>query len=660
MEAPLPHHFANAHPLDPSLFTSQLHHAHPSLSSQIDLDTDPFQFPSPLDHHAHLQLSARIAFDQRPPPIPPPRFQELEPSARQPEQVSNDFPRHTQAGGGQFGILTPHPQLPHQPQIHHEALGRLQNEIDLRPVAVQDGGTTEGHFSNLKIVPNPPDLDTWRKKLFDVDGTIILTEDDFQTYFPHIDNVYSHRSTQKYKRKPFVSHYWDCRMKGRPPGTAKSEDPSKKKRKRQARERDLCDVKIKITEYFPGARRILGKDAPSAPNSEVPALHDNDFFSNNQASDVMPNQQQQPRQYPFIAPNDVSMNNDTIIRFDQSSADSKRFYTIQRVNGNSSNGKSDGTAGPHKHLLEDSDRIKRNSVVRHVLKAEKEKKKSEKTYHKKATGNALATVKRHSKEHELKLYGSCFCPFVQRVWISLQYKGLDYQYIEIDPYKKPDALTAINPRGLIPALQHGEWGCYESTVLMEYLEDIDAGRPLFPPGNPKLKAQCRLWSDHVRSPRDTLTFHLLRSGKSHTLTHLHKPQINRNIIPAFYSYLQSQEPPQQLQNATKLQSEIAKLVEVAHPTGPFFLGTELSFVDVQFAPWILRMRRVLTPYRGWPVPEAGSRWKAWVDAVERDGHVRATTSGDELYLDSYERQWLENRPNTSQVASAINEGRGLP
>src|SRR6201995_284667 len=75
-------------------------------------------------------------------------------------------------------------------------------------------------------------------------------EDRFETYFPHVDNVYSHRSTQKYKRKAFVSHYWDCRLKGRPSGTPKSDDPNKKKRKRQARERDLCDVKIKITEYF--------------------------------------------------------------------------------------------------------------------------------------------------------------------------------------------------------------------------------------------------------------------------------------------------------------------------------------------------------------------------------------------------------------------------
>jgi len=31
-----------------------------------------------------------------------------------------------------------------------------------------------------------------------------------------------------------------------------------------------------------------------------------------------------------------------------------------------------------------------------------------KTYHKKATGNALTTVKSHSREDELKLYGSAF------------------------------------------------------------------------------------------------------------------------------------------------------------------------------------------------------------------------------------------------------------
>lgn len=33
---------------------------------------------------------------------------------------------------------------------------------------------------------------------------------------------------------------------------------------------------------------------------------------------------------------------------------------------------------------------------------------TKKTYHKKATGAALTTVKNHSKDEDLKLFGSCF------------------------------------------------------------------------------------------------------------------------------------------------------------------------------------------------------------------------------------------------------------
>lgn len=54
---------------------------------------------------------------------------------------------------------------------------------------------------------------------------------------------------------------------------------------------------------------------------------------------------------------------------------SKKFYTFQRVNGNGGNGKGDGVAGPHKHTLEESDRVKKNSVVRWMAKCEKDERK---------------------------------------------------------------------------------------------------------------------------------------------------------------------------------------------------------------------------------------------------------------------------------------------
>lgn len=165
---------------------------------------------------------------------------------------------------------------------------------------------------------------------------------------------------------------------------------------------------------------------------------------------------------------------------------------------------------------------------------------------------------------------------------------------------------------------------------MEYFEDLHMGPALLPP-DPQTRATCRLWSDHV----------------------------NRQIVPAFYRLLQAQDTNDQVNHASELKTEIGKLVDAADATGPFFLGKDLGFVDVQVAPWVLRLKRVLGPYRGWPEPEEGSRWKKWVDAIENEPSVRRTTSEDQLYLDSYER-YAENRPGTSQVANAVNAGRGLP
>ena len=63
---------------------------------------------------------------------------------------------------------------------------------------------------------------------------------------------------------------------------------------------------------------------------------------------------------------------DANFRMNRPGADGDRYYTIQRVNGS---GTADGTDGGHKHTLEESDRVKKNSVQRHFLKEEKVKRR---------------------------------------------------------------------------------------------------------------------------------------------------------------------------------------------------------------------------------------------------------------------------------------------
>lgn len=52
---------------------------------------------------------------------------------------------------------------------------------------------------------------------------------------------------------------------------------------------------------------------------------------------------------------------------------------------------------------------------------------SGKSYHRECTGEALETAKAHGSPKDITMFGSCFCPFVQRVWIALEFLGIDYK-----------------------------------------------------------------------------------------------------------------------------------------------------------------------------------------------------------------------------------------
>ena len=164
-------------------------------------------------------------------------------------------------------------------------------------------------------------------------------------------------------------------------------------------------------------------------------------------------------------------------------------------------------------------------------------------------------------------------------------------------------------------------------------EDLSMGHSLLPLGDPQLRAHCRMWADHVRSFSSDLL-------PARTLLIFWAFQINRKIIPPFDLLLitPSTDPTKQSSLTNTLQSAITDLVNASHVTGPFFLGATISFIDVMFAPWIIRLSRVLKYYRQWPDPEVGTRWETWVQAVEGDERVRRTVSEEGEYQRVYKRR----------------------
>ncbi|KAK8140199.1 hypothetical protein PG984_000265 [Apiospora sp. TS-2023a] len=280
-----------------------------------------------------------------------------------------------------------------------------------------------------------------------------------------------------------------------------------------------------------------------------------------------------------------------------------------------------------------------------------------------ATGLAKETVGEHAAEQPLKLFAGWFCPFVQRVWLALEEKGIPYQYI------KGEQLMKANPRGLVPTLEVAPGkALYESTVLLQYLEETYPHRAprLLPPvaGDEGdvvqdheavfTRARARIWMDFVTT----------------------------RVIPAWHRLLQFQAGTQRgnKDNSSKQMLEGMRdeyrgyLIEFARamdPEGPFFFaGDEIGMVDIAIAPWVLR-HWVFDHFKGvTAVPEPGqaagekddeaawARFRKWRAAVESRDSVKRTESEREHYLPIYQR--YADDTAQSEMAKASRSGRGVP
>ena len=105
----------------------------------------------------------------------------------------------------------------------------------------------------------------------------------------------------------------------------------------------------------------------------------------------------------------------------------------------------------------------------------------------------------------IKLYDFPMSPRARKVRIALAEKGLQYEKITIDitkgEQKKPEFL-AVNPNGKVPALQDDGTSIYESSIIMEYLNDKYPNPPLLP-ADPGQRAHARVLLHYGDNPFDS-------------------------------------------------------------------------------------------------------------------------------------------------------------
>ena len=106
----------------------------------------------------------------------------------------------------------------------------------------------------------------------------------------------------------------------------------------------------------------------------------------------------------------------------------------------------------------------------------------------------------------LTLYDDVFSPYARKVRIALYEKGVPFERVRAlhGDCNRTDFLH-VNPRAEVPALMDGDFSLYDSTVICEYLEDRYPQPPIYP-GDPRLRAVCRLIEDLADTQLDAATY----------------------------------------------------------------------------------------------------------------------------------------------------------
>lgn len=101
----------------------------------------------------------------------------------------------------------------------------------------------------------------------------------------------------------------------------------------------------------------------------------------------------------------------------------------------------------------------------------------------------------------MQLYGSTISPFVRKVAVFAEEKGIALDLIPTAPGDNSPAFRAISPFGQIPALVDGDFTLADSSAIVTYLE-AKHPEPALIPADPQARGRT-IWFDEVA---DTLVF----------------------------------------------------------------------------------------------------------------------------------------------------------
>ncbi len=106
----------------------------------------------------------------------------------------------------------------------------------------------------------------------------------------------------------------------------------------------------------------------------------------------------------------------------------------------------------------------------------------------------MSVVAKHSS---MIFYSDGNDHYSQRVRLVLAEKGVTVEIIDVEPGSLPEDLAGLNPYNSLPTLIDRDLVLYESTVIMEYLDERFPHPPLLPV-YPVARAESRLFVHRIQ------------------------------------------------------------------------------------------------------------------------------------------------------------------
>jgi glutathione S-transferase len=97
------------------------------------------------------------------------------------------------------------------------------------------------------------------------------------------------------------------------------------------------------------------------------------------------------------------------------------------------------------------------------------------------------------------VYGAVLSPFVRKVLMTLEHKGVEYVNQPIFPFRNNEAFAKISPLRKVPAFSDEYLTIADSSVICDYLENKYPHAPLYPK-NPVERAKV-LWLEEFADTR---------------------------------------------------------------------------------------------------------------------------------------------------------------